>query len=153
MKRVDPNQMSLNILPREVHIARAEGARYYFTGRPCRHGHIAKRATKTGNCMECKALIVAKWKKKNRSKLRVQIQERRHIDRERYRKECRDQAKMFRQRRPEYFKEKYESNPEFRAKRMSYSRHREIKRAKTTPPWLTKAHWRAIGHFIWRPGA
>lgn len=25
----------------------------YFTGKPCRHGHVAERLTWNGNCVEC----------------------------------------------------------------------------------------------------
>lgn len=32
--------------------AKAMGAKYYFTGEPCKHGHIAPRKTK-GACVEC----------------------------------------------------------------------------------------------------
>ncbi len=32
--------------------AKATGAKYYFTGAPCKHGHIAPRKTK-GTCVEC----------------------------------------------------------------------------------------------------
>jgi hypothetical protein len=32
--------------------AKAAGAKYYFTGDPCKHGHIAPRKTK-GACVEC----------------------------------------------------------------------------------------------------
>lgn len=32
--------------------AKATGAKYYFTGEPCKHGHIAPRKTK-GACVEC----------------------------------------------------------------------------------------------------
>jgi 5-methylcytosine-specific restriction endonuclease McrA len=32
--------------------AKATGAKYYFTGEPCKHGHIALRKTK-GACVEC----------------------------------------------------------------------------------------------------
>jgi hypothetical protein len=32
--------------------AKATGAKYYFTGEPCKHGHIAPRKTK-GSCVEC----------------------------------------------------------------------------------------------------
>lgn len=32
--------------------AKATGAKYYFTGDPCKHGHIAPRKTK-GACVEC----------------------------------------------------------------------------------------------------
>ena len=32
--------------------AKATGAKYYFTGEPCKHGHVALRKTK-GACVEC----------------------------------------------------------------------------------------------------
>lgn len=33
--------------------AKQNGEIYYFNGKPCVHGHIAKRRTRTGYCMEC----------------------------------------------------------------------------------------------------
>jgi hypothetical protein len=46
-------------------IARENGERYYFTGLPCKHGHVAKRATVSGACVECTDAASAAWKKKN----------------------------------------------------------------------------------------
>ena len=39
-------------LPRTRKEAQASGEKYYFTGEPCKHGHIAPRKTK-GACVEC----------------------------------------------------------------------------------------------------
>jgi 5-methylcytosine-specific restriction endonuclease McrA len=39
-------------LPKTRAEAKATGAKYYFTGDPCKHGHIAARKTK-GSCVEC----------------------------------------------------------------------------------------------------
>ena len=36
--------------------AKACGATYYFTGKPCKHGHIALRQTSKGVCEECHRL-------------------------------------------------------------------------------------------------
>lgn len=33
--------------------ARATGAKRYFTGLPCRRGHVAERQTVNGTCVEC----------------------------------------------------------------------------------------------------
>lgn len=41
--------------------AKAVGAKYYFTGEPCKHGHIALRKTK-GACVECLKL---EWQQGN----------------------------------------------------------------------------------------
>ena len=39
-------------LPKTRAEAKATGAKYYFTGKPCKYGHIAKRKTK-GTCHDC----------------------------------------------------------------------------------------------------
>jgi hypothetical protein len=44
--------MDTTNLPKTRAEAKASGAKYYFTGDPCKHGHIAPRKTK-GACIEC----------------------------------------------------------------------------------------------------
>jgi len=44
--------MDTSTLPKTRSEAKAIGAKYYFTGEPCKHGHIAPRKTK-GSCIEC----------------------------------------------------------------------------------------------------
>ena len=44
--------MDTTNLPKTRKEAQATGAKYYFTGAPCKHGHIAPRKTK-GACIEC----------------------------------------------------------------------------------------------------
>ena len=44
--------MDTTNLPKTRAEAKAQGAKYYFTGEPCKHGHIAPRKTK-GACLEC----------------------------------------------------------------------------------------------------
>lgn len=44
--------MDITQLPKTRAEAKALGALYYFTGAPCRHGHVAPRKTK-GACIEC----------------------------------------------------------------------------------------------------
>ena len=39
-------------LPKTRKEAQDSGAKYYFTGKPCKHGHVAPRKTK-GACVEC----------------------------------------------------------------------------------------------------
>ena len=34
--------------------AKRQGLPRYFTGKPCKHGHISERATHNGLCLECK---------------------------------------------------------------------------------------------------
>jgi 5-methylcytosine-specific restriction endonuclease McrA len=44
--------MDTTNLPKTRAEAKATGAKYYFTGEPCKHGHIAPRKTK-GSCVDC----------------------------------------------------------------------------------------------------
>ena len=44
--------------------AKKTGAKYYFTGQPCKHGHIAPRKTK-GACIEC---LKVEWTKGNETR-------------------------------------------------------------------------------------
>ena len=48
-------------LPKTRAEAKATGAKYYFTGEPCKHGHIAPRKTK-GACVEC---LKVEWEQGN----------------------------------------------------------------------------------------
>jgi 5-methylcytosine-specific restriction endonuclease McrA len=40
----------------------ASGLKRYFTGKPCKHGHVSERFTSTGACIECDS----QWQKANR---------------------------------------------------------------------------------------
>jgi len=44
--------MDITNLPKTRSEAKETGSKYYFTGQPCKHGHIAARKTK-GSCVEC----------------------------------------------------------------------------------------------------
>ena len=64
----------------ERHWARVLGETTYFTGRPCKNGHIAKRETGNGRCVECHQAWVAahpnQWRAyalKNADKLKAYL--------------------------------------------------------------------------------
>jgi hypothetical protein len=46
-------QIDFDTLPKSRPEARALEAEYYFTGKPCTHGHLDRRRTKDGNCFGC----------------------------------------------------------------------------------------------------
>ena len=56
--------MDMSNLPKTRAEAKATGAKYYFTGEPCKHGHIAPRKTK-GSCVEC---LKVEWEKGNQTR-------------------------------------------------------------------------------------
>lgn len=42
--------------------ALSKGLKRYFTGEPCKHGHIAHRAVNCGSCCECRRLRTKRWR-------------------------------------------------------------------------------------------
>lgn len=45
--------LELSRLPGTRREARALGVPHYYTGKPCKRGHMAKRHVNNGTCMEC----------------------------------------------------------------------------------------------------
>jgi hypothetical protein len=45
--------------------ARRRGLKHFFTGRPCKHGHIAKRFVSVAICVECNAAHAHTWRVTN----------------------------------------------------------------------------------------
>ena len=56
--------MDTTNLPKTREEAKKTGSKYYFTGQPCKHGHIAARKTK-GACIEC---LKVEWTKGNETR-------------------------------------------------------------------------------------
>jgi 5-methylcytosine-specific restriction endonuclease McrA len=56
--------MDTTNLPKTREEAKKTGSKYYFTGQPCKHGHIAARKTK-GACVEC---LKVEWAKGNNTR-------------------------------------------------------------------------------------
>lgn len=46
----------------------AAGAVRYFTGKPCKRGHIVERTTRGAACVACQVLAVLSWQKRNPAK-------------------------------------------------------------------------------------
>jgi hypothetical protein len=47
--------------------AKAKGLNRYFTGKPCKHGHVAERVVFNGACVECERAAVRKYRLKKRA--------------------------------------------------------------------------------------
>lgn len=50
--------------------AKEQGLKYYFTGEPCPHGHVAERYVSNGRCVECTNDSARKWQKANPEKVK-----------------------------------------------------------------------------------
>lgn len=132
--------MNYEDLPKTRAEAKATGAKYYFTGEPCKHGHVAPRKTK-GACLIC---LQIEWQeaKEKRAKYFEEYNksEKGQENKRRYYEANREQviaravgrpAEEKRGRRKKYD----EQNPEQRLARTSVRRRRF---RDATPPWLTK---------------
>lgn len=61
----------MNIVTRKE--AMCEGLALYFTGVPCKHGHLSERKTKNSDCLQCGVLRSASWQKDNRERYNLRI--------------------------------------------------------------------------------
>ena len=56
--------------------ARALGLKRFFTGKPCKHGHVAERSVSSHECMECDRARALEWRAANLEKARERERER-----------------------------------------------------------------------------
>jgi hypothetical protein len=43
-----------------------QGLTHYFSGKPCKNGHLCKRLVSNTKCVECVRVWVERWRAKNR---------------------------------------------------------------------------------------
>jgi 5-methylcytosine-specific restriction endonuclease McrA len=126
--------------------AKRIGAKFYFTGEPCKHGHIALRKTK-GVCTECErvdwrrqAETRAEYRKEYNA--RLETKERQHNWYLRHREEVAARAKTTpRERKREYQNRWKERNLD---KVRADAKARRRKHRLATPPWLSSAQKKEI---------
>src|SRR5215471_1351729 len=46
--------------------ALSKGEKFFFTGKPCKRGHVAARQVQNYECVECKAINSKDWHEKHR---------------------------------------------------------------------------------------
>lgn len=105
--------------------ARAQGLSSYFTGKPCKRGHIARRYLPSGNCVECHAAWSPVWAANNPQKLQ-------EIERRRREKLLADPAAL--EARRELARDWHRRFPE---KQSAATRRRKLAKIERTPAWLT----------------
>jgi len=93
-----------------------QGLTRYFTGKPCKHGHLAERYAKDGNCVNCTKIKLNKYRELNHSL----VNERRRASKETNRKST-----------ARWIKANAGVVNAWNMKRYAAKKHR-------TPAWLTK---------------
>lgn len=126
--------------PRTRSEAKALGATHYFTGEPCKHGHIAPRKLK-GACTEC---LKVEWKKTAGKRAdyfrsynqREEVKTKKHEWYQNNREKVIESARI----RPAHIKKQYQDAWKQRnivwVRADTKSRRRKHRQA--TPPWLTR---------------
>lgn len=141
--------------------AKEAGLKTYFTGKPCKNGHVAKRLVSNSTCLSCSNERVATWAANNPGKRQAIVKrwysatadQRRALARDRHRRdpETRHRYKReSRKRHPESARVYYEKNKasilvKDRQRRRSNPgpyrervRRRQAAKLRATPAWLTK---------------
>lgn len=136
--------LDISSLPSSRKEAKAIGSRHYFTGVPCKKGHIEPRATGCGGCMACsREHVKAHIKKKEQDP--IYLEERRSRMRRKYQENA-DFREMMKERK----RTAYHGNPEYRRRYIQAETERgrrpEVKaalsaanklRRETNPEWAS----------------
>lgn len=111
--------------------AKVNGLKHYFTGKPCKHGHIDRRSTNDGKCCACARMHVAKYSDTNRDAINQKHRERYESNKgyhKRYYEEHKDEYKARQKKVP--YKDKratvIEANARRRARCKTYPEHTKV---------------------------
>lgn len=134
--------MDLANLPATRSEAKATGATHYFTGKPCKHGHIAARLTK-GTCVVCREI---EWKKENERRKHLPKSDAAKAAGRRYYQKNKDLVKrrasaQDRLRVKEY-KQKWDSENKERRRILTNARRRRLR--ERMPKWVDAEHKKKI---------
>jgi len=129
-------------LPKTRAEAKASGAKYYFTGEPCKHGHVAPRKTK-GACLEC---VKKEWEEGNVKRAAYFAAYNKSAAgqeaKQRYYEANKEAVKARAMARPAAEKKRYQKawEQENVVLRRAFTKERRRKHRLATPKWITPKH-------------
>jgi hypothetical protein len=120
--------------------AKDTGAKYYFTGEPCKHGHIALRKTK-GSCIEC---LKIEWKHSNEKRAeyyinynnREEVKDKKHEWYQVNRDKVIERAATRSVEQLRQYRNAWKQNNKLQV--LADNKVRRRKHRLATPPWLTR---------------
>jgi len=121
--------------------ARAIGVPYYFTGKPCKNGHICKRKTSNSGCHECKKISDAIRRKT--SEYKEMMRDMQSARRRNPAVKAKDSAAQSDRRKTDEYREKVRPfNREYkktnRGKYNAYHAKRSAAQLQRTPSWISQ---------------
>lgn len=127
--------MDLANIPKSRAEAKEIGATHYFTGKPCKHGHLAPRVVK-GTCVECRKI---EWTKENERRKQLPKSEAAKEAGRRYYEKNKEVVK--RRAKTRSLDKQRESKrkwiKENKDRRRIYTNMRRRRLREATPKWLT----------------
>jgi hypothetical protein len=132
--------MDTTTLPKTRAEAKATGASHYFTGEPCKHGHIAPRKTK-GACIEC---LKVEWAQGNEARAEYFREYNRREDvkdrKNEWYQENKEQVIQAAATRPAQVKREYRNawKETHKVQIRADTKARRRKHRDATPSWLTR---------------
>lgn len=144
--------------------AKKQDIKYYFTGKPCKRGHVAKRLVSNHSCSACGTLTKSKNDKKyyNKNKDKIKANVKKWVDinkadvHARLRRYYSDNSEVIKNRSKQYYYDNYDVCIETRAKyrRINYKeinrknlpnvRLRQARKLNATPSWYNHDKVKAI---------
>jgi len=123
---------TLTKLPSSWSAAKSLGSRHYFTGKPCKRGHVEPRQTSNGWCIECGREKGRHWSKSEKGKASA-------INYSRSEK-CAEARRVY-QRSPKFreYARRYNKTEKMRVWACDYVARRNAQKLNATPSWLADA--------------
>lgn len=91
------NQSAYTIILRKE--AKASGLIRYYTGQPCKYGHVTERFVKTGQCLECTRITNRAtnkdWYESNKEQIKTKSKNYYEINKEKIRERTKEYAKEY----------------------------------------------------------
>lgn len=118
--------------------AKALGAIRYYTGKPCKHGHVAERLTTSGCCIVCSSERGKQWRKNNKDR----VKRRDALYYQKYKPKKIEYANEYRNKFPERVAlscKNWRANNKH--KRAHNEQRRQAAKISATPGWLSKSDY------------
>lgn len=130
MAKIQSQSNTIDLMSRSEAITK--GLKWYFTGKPCKHGHISKRQVANKSCHECNKKSFAKWESSNLSQRAARKRNARKLNPDR----AREVARLWRLATPQKQKEMARKNYlRNRHLFIAGSKKRKLTQSRNMPFW------------------
>ena len=114
--------------------AREQGLTKYFTGKPCKNGHLEERNTHSGNCYSCQKELSKKFYQTDKGKESTRISQKKYLKTDKGKEAQKRGSKKFRSsdKGKEYYKEYRQSDKGKEQKKIYHKKYYNSEKGKKT---------------------